>query len=109
MKKNRPVSTVLKPAVYSKAQRTAQIVSKILAYPEQICNTPQAFKGLVIEFIENDGPDYGQPVGSLPEFYDVTHSDSFMIKTRSGGAVRVIRQPDGKFVVNKIIPEKSPT
>jgi hypothetical protein len=92
----------LKPAVYSKAQTVEKIVRKITKYPKQICNTPEAFKGFVIEFIFNDGPDFGQPVGSLPEYYSYTHDTTFIIHTRFGGTVRVVRNDAGDWTISKV-------
>lgn len=95
-------TNILKPAIYSKAQSAALIAKKITKYPEQVCNTPEAFKGLVIEFIEFRGPDYGQPVGSLPEFHDFTKFTTFIIRTRHGGEVKVVRSDDGKFTATVV-------
>lgn len=95
-------TNILKPAVYSKAQTVARIVKKITKYPEQVCNTPEAFKGLVIEFIEFRGPDFGQPVGSLPEYFNVTKFKTYIIRTRHGGEVKVVRSDDGKFTATVV-------
>ena len=85
----------LKPAIFSKSQTVVQISQKLLEYPEQRNNTPQALKGLTIEFIDFDGPDYGQPVGTL--LAAVSNDISlFMIKARDGGQV-LVEKVDDKF------------
>jgi hypothetical protein len=94
----------LKPAVYSKAQFLADIIQKLLIYPRQVCNSPEAFKGLVIEFVMKDGPEYGQPVGSLPEFFEHTHNETFVIHTRFGGSVRVTKDSEN-WRISEVTPD----
>jgi len=79
-----------------------QIVDKIKKYPEQHCNTREACEGLVIEFIEASGPDYGQPVGSLTEYVNKFNVKLFKILTRDGGVI-VVEADDSeptKFIIH---------
>ena len=89
----------IRPTSYSKAQSAASIIEKLKKYPKQICNTPEAFKGLVMEFILNDGPDNG-PVASLSELYEIDKCSRFLVYTGEGLLV-VNRLDNGNFVVEK--------
>ena len=88
----------LKPAIFSKSQTVADISQKIIEYPEQRNNTPKALDGLTIEFVDYDGPDYGQPVGTLSEIAEVSKANSFVINTRDGDSM-VVEKIDNKFYV----------
>jgi len=81
---------------YSKARSIATITSKLSKYPKQVCNTPEAFKGLVMEFV----PVFRAPgpVGSLNEYWQHDKETTFNIMA-DDGQVRVVRTDDGDFVV----------
>jgi len=74
----------LKPACYSKVQTIDDIINVIDAYPEQLCDVEKGEKGLIIEFISFDGPDYGQPVGTLSELVKEYNVSLFKVSTRDG-------------------------
>ena len=94
---------VLKPVIYSKAQTVEKIAKKLQQDPKQVCNSEAAFKGLVMEFIMAEGPDYGQPVGTLDEYYTHTKATVFYIHDRKGGKIVITRTNDGNFAVSKLI------
>jgi len=88
----------LKPAIYSKAQTVEKILAKLKNYPEQKPGAAQAFKGNVIEFVDFDGPECGQPVGTLSEIADVYKDVKFfIIRTRDNKKV-LIEKIDNNFV-----------
>ena len=74
----------LKPANYMTAQSMDSIIHLIETYPEQLMNTEEAINGLTIEFVLFDGPDQGQPVGSLSEFVQSHNILLFKVSTRDG-------------------------
>ncbi len=74
----------LKPAVYSDAQTVDEIAKKLEVYPEQRIGTDEAMAGKTIEFITFDGPDFGQPVGSLSEWVQSHKVLLFKVSTRDG-------------------------
>jgi len=89
---------VLKPVIYSKAKNVGAITKKLLKDPKQVCNTPAAFKGLVMEFILATGPDYGQPVGSLDEYYTQYKANRFILVDRQQELIYVKRTSEGNFI-----------
>jgi deoxyxylulose-5-phosphate synthase len=95
---NRMSAITLKPTIYSECQTVDQVLYKLEHYPKQCTNTPEVFDGFGIEFILFDGPDYGQMVGMLSEFYDTECVHEFFIKTRDGGIIKVERLKNGDFV-----------
>jgi len=89
----------LKPAIYSKAQTVTKVAEKLGKDPKQVCNTPPVWKGLVMEFILQKGPDYGQPVGTLDDYYRSFKIDLFIIHDRKGSKITVARSENGDFKV----------
>ena len=69
------------PAVYSKAQTAQKVREMLAAYPEQKCNTKEAFAGKVFEVTTTPG---GGPVGSLPEIKEAFKVTAVIIVTRKG-------------------------
>lgn len=88
---------ILKPARYSKHQTVKAVSNALKAYPAQKCNTPEAFKGLVIEFTVADSLD--TRVGSLDEIHTYTpdREGKYQIQCRDG-VVRVQASTNG-FII----------
>ena len=82
----------LKPAIFSKATNVAIFRTKLAKAPKQVPNSKEAFEGHVMEFILNDGPDFGQPVGTLFEFVqELPDVDIFVIHFRNGDSTIVVK------------------
>ena len=84
---------VLIPASYTEVRTKEAIIEKLCAYPQQLCNTEEAFRGFVMEFScisDNDS----RP-GALSEFDDTT----FQILA-DDGIIEVEKiESNSKFVV----------
>ena len=93
----------LKPAIYSTAQTVDAIIKKLEAYPEQLTNTKEALSGKSIEFVSFDGPEYGQPVGTLSEWVAAHGINLFLVRTRDGNDILIeaIHNNPTKFIVHK--------
>ena len=78
----------LQPVLFGDAKTYDKIKEKLLAYPEQVCNTTEAFEGLVMEFVPLGKPD--APVGALSEYYRTDGSTKFIISTQDHQELFVI-------------------
>lgn len=58
----------LQPVIYGKAKTKSKICSNLQKAPLQLCNSPEAFDGLVMEFRPENKFDV--PVGVLSEYLD---------------------------------------
>jgi len=78
--------------------RTADEIRDILKKnPAQVCNTPEAYEGLVMEFVTKQGG----PVGSLDECYEYLpdNPERFEIQAACGNIIVVTRKAGfGEFV-----------
>jgi len=85
----------LKPAIFSKAKDVSIFRRKLAKAPKQVPNSDEAFKGHVMEFILNDGPDFGQPVGTLFEFVqEFPDVNIFVIHFRNGVVINIAKSND---------------
>jgi hypothetical protein len=71
------------PTIYSKAKTVDKIIKKLNQDPMQVCNTPAAFKGYVMEFVTPDAPT--GPVGTLDEYFKTYNQTMFEICDVEGG------------------------
>ena len=79
----------LRPAVFSKRKTTFEIKSCLLTSPHQKPNSPEAFKGQVMEFTLNNG-SYGEPVATLFELaQEFPETDTFIITCPDGKCLQV--------------------
>lgn len=86
-------SIALIPACYSKAQKIKDFKNLLQLYPQQKCNTPEAFEGKVFELcFSNNGP-----FGSLPEYYEHLGAITIFIKAKDG-ILKVDRKTNGDWV-----------
>ena len=89
----------IKPTIYSKAKSIDIFLKKLNAAPKQLCNTPEAFAGNVMEFVTINNPR--GPVGTLSEYFNV-FKDSETIVYFHDGAAHVKRNDDGTFIAEKV-------
>lgn len=85
------------PTSYSKAKTLTKITEKLNQDPMQVCNTPAAFKGYVMEFVTPDSPM--GPVGTLDEYFKVEHENHFRIRDINCKELVVIRDDNGNWRV----------
>jgi len=88
----------LQPVIYGKAKTRSKICSNLQKAPLQLCNSPEAFDGLVMEFRPEN--KFDAPVGVLSEYLDA--DTDFAIHTVDNFIVYVHYCPDKKFRVNNI-------
>lgn len=79
----------LQPTSYSKAQTKEVFLKKLALDPKQVCNTPAAFKGYVMEFVPCGQPS--SPVGTLDEFYQETNDSKVAVYFQNGDKILVKR------------------
>lgn len=80
------------PMVYSKAKTVDKITERLTKAPKQVQNSPEAFKGLVMEFRVA-----GNPLpGTLNEIYTTFGETEYKI-TATDGKLVVTRNPNGNF------------
>ena len=83
---------ILYPTCYSKAKTMADVRRFLKEAPKQECNSPEAFKGLVLEFQLNGRG----PVGTLFEYHKHLPDSEFAIKV-SGNMIYLARDNGGNW------------
>jgi hypothetical protein len=94
----------LYPTSYSNTPTIDGIKRKLALDPKQQCNTPAAYKGLVMEFCT----DPGSPVGTLDEFYQHDHEITFTIVDVDRARLHIVRRLDGDFIIAPKLPVSEP-
>ena len=84
----------LQVVCYSKSKTVADLKARLKAYPQQQCNTKEAFDGLVAEF---SLAGTTRPVGSLPEYHEAYKATEAVINC-SDGQLSVKRQDNGDWI-----------
>lgn len=83
---------IIYPSIYSKATSAEKLLQLLKAAPKQISNSPEAFKGQVVEFTLNGRGPYG----TLSELFNHLHESNFEIVFPTE-TVCVTRDNDGNW------------
>lgn len=85
----------LTPTYYSKAKTCEQVMKKLELAPKQLCNSPEAYKGNVMEFVV---AGTSGPVGTLSEYEQFNKADRYFLQC-TNGSFNVARTEHGDFKV----------